>query len=151
MKRALLAVAALALCLASAAGGYWLGFRDSWYLSQAAGAVPRGVVAVHQLRYLREGSPRPVIAALEFDVDKGLSYGEDVFAHPLRGLLGPLWGLGVYPGYEGYIRQMAAYRREHASLLEPQAFDRNQDLLQDARETKEKIDRMVQRYSKAAP
>jgi hypothetical protein len=46
---------------------------------------------------------------------------------------------------------MAAYRREHASLLEPQAFDRNQDLLQDARETKEKIDRMVQRYSKAAP
>src|SRR5512147_2774329 len=134
MKRALIYVALAAGGLACAAGGYWLGFRDAWYLSISAASIPRAVVATHQLRYLRSGRPGPVIAALEFDVDKGLSWAEDVFDHPLRDLWKPVWGLDVYPGYERYVVQLASFRRENPSLLNPDSFDRNPGLVQDARD-----------------
>lgn len=146
MRRALIAATVASACLASAAAGFWLGFREAWYLSIAAESIPRGVVATHQLRYLRAGTPGPVIVALEFDVDKGLSWGEDVFNHPLRDLFGPLWGIGAYPGYERHATVLADHRRRTPSLLEPEAFDRNPGLVQDARDTKAKIDRMVERY-----
>jgi len=146
MKRIVIVFSIAVACLVSAAAGYWLGFRDAWYLSIAAESLPRAVVATHQLRYLRAGTPGPVIVALEFDVDKGLNWAEDVFNHPLRELFGPLWGLNVYPGYERYATQLANHRQKHPSLLEPDTFGKNPGLAQDARETKEKIDRMVKRY-----
>jgi hypothetical protein len=149
MKRPLVVLSAAALFLAGAAGGYWLGFRDAWYLGIAADSLPRGVVATHQLRYLRAGTPGPVIAALEFDVDKGLTQGADVLDHPLRGLFEPLWGIGVYPGYERHATQLANHRRLHPSLLEPGIFGKNPDLVLDAQDTKARIDRRVERYSTA--
>lgn len=149
MKRALLVLSAAALLLAGAAGGYWLGFRDAWYLGIGADSLPRGVVATHQLRYLRAGTPGPVIAALEFDVDKGLTRGADVLDHPLRELFEPLWGIGAYPGYERYATQLANHRRQHPSLLEPEVFGRNPGLVLDAQETRAKIDRRVERYATA--
>ncbi len=149
MKRPLLILSAAALLLAGAAGGYWLGFRDAWYLSLAAETLPRGVVATHQLRYLRAGTPGPVVVGLEYDVDEGLIRGTDVLGHPLRDLFEPLWGLGVHPRYEQYATQLANHRRQHRSLLDPEAFGKNPGLVQDAQETRAKIERMVERYRSA--
>ena len=148
MKRLLISFAAAASCIAFAAGGYWLGFREAWTLSSAAESLPRAAVAAHQLQLLRTGRPGPVVAGMEFEVDKGLSWADEVFSHPLRELLGPLWGLDVYPGYERYAVQLANYRKQYPSLLKPEAFDKNPGLAQGARDTKARIDRMVERYAK---
>ena len=150
MKRILLIAAAAALGLACAAGGYWLGFRDAWYLGIVADSLPRGVLATHQLRFLRAGTPGPVIAVLEYDVDNGLIRGAEVFDHPLRNLFAPLWGISVYPDYERYATQLANHRRQHASLLNPEAFSRNPELMNDARDTQARIARMVERYATEA-
>lgn len=148
MKRLLVSLAAAAGCIACAAGGYWLGFREAWTLSSAAEALPRAAVAAHQLNLLRTGRPGPVVAGMEFEVDKGLTWSDEVFSHPLRDLLGPLWGLDVYPGYERYAVLLANYRRKNPSLLNPDAFDKNPGLQQGARETKARIDRVVERYAR---
>jgi len=146
MNRALIYVAIAVSCVLSAAGGYWLGFRDAWVLSIAAETLPRAAIATHQLKFLRSGRPGPVITGLEFDVDRGLSWGHDLFDHPLRELLGTIWGLEVYPGYERYAVQLANYRKQYPSLLKPEDFEKNPALAQDARDTKAKIERMVKRY-----
>ena len=144
MKRTLVLLAAITGCAASVAAGYWLGFRDAWHLGMAADYLPRAAVAAHQLQHLRAGRMRPVLTGLEFEVDNGLSWGYEVFGHPLRDLWGPLWGLRVYPEYERYAELLARYRKQYPSLLEAEAFDK--ELAQGARETKAKIDRMVERY-----
>lgn len=146
MRRALIATLVASACLASAGGGFWLGFREAWYLGIDAEALPRGVVATHHLRYLRAGTPGPVIVGLEFDVDIGLSRGTKIIDHPLRPLFGPLWGVGEHPGFERHAAQLANHRRRFPSLLEPDSFNRNPGMVQDAQETKSRIDRAIERF-----
>ena len=150
----LLAVA----CTASAAAGFWFGFREAWTLGSAADQLERASRSVAQLEDLQAGKTRPVVLGLEFDVDAGLLWAYEVLEHPLRGLWAPLWGIEVYPGYERYARRLADYRRDHPSSTRvemfgnsPEARPDSQDALPDfnrsAREVAARRDAMVERYA----
>lgn len=78
-----------------------------------ADSLPRGVMATQQLDALRSGKTQNLITTLEFSVDDGLVGGCDLFSHPLRPLLGPLWEFDVNP--ESYAKRLAQYRKGHSS------------------------------------
>ena len=158
MRRLQIAVLLVLACIASAAAGYWLGFREAWTLGVAADLLPRGARSVAQLEALQAGKIRPVSLGLEFDVDNGLSWGYVVVNHPLRELWAPLWGLDVLPGYERYLTRLADYRRDHPSSTRPDLFanapesrpDLQESLRDFARLEREiavRRDIMVQRYA----
>jgi hypothetical protein len=95
---------------------------------------------------------------LEFDVDNGLIWCHDLFQHPLRRLMGPLWGFNFYPEYEQHAVRLANYRKNHPSLIKPDTFDivppeKEQyrefyrELAIGARENIVKINSMVDRYA----
>jgi hypothetical protein len=151
-------VLAVVACVASAAVGYWFGFREALTFGVAADFLPRGVIATYHLKALRAGKPDNVLTGLEFDVDNGLIWGHELFRHPLRHLMGPLWGFEFYPEYEKYAVRLADYRKEHPSLTKPDMFDNvppdkeqyresYRELAQGTRENIAKINGMVERYA----
>ena len=82
MKRhLLLGTAVLLLASATAAGGYWLGFRHGANLALVIDAVPRGVMAVGNLRLLEKGQPESVRFYLESEVDTGLMLRPQMIQH----------------------------------------------------------------------
>ena len=158
MKRWIAATVLLLTGGLSAAAGYWFGVRDGWQTGVAADFVPRGAIAAHQLRLLRAGKPEGVIIGLESDIDNGLIWAHDVFQHPLRELWWPVWGFNVYPTYEEYATRLADYRKANPSSMKANLFDEvpadrpdlrelYKDLALGARESTEKLDRMVERYA----
>ena len=158
MKQRLIVFAFVLGCSVSVAGGYWFGFREAWHLGVAADFLPRGSIATYQLKLLSAGKPDNVITGLEFDVDNGLIWGHELFHHPLRNYLDPVWGLNVYPEYEQYATRLADYRKNHPSLMKPGTFDKApedkqeyrefyKDLAQGARESTAKIKVMTERYA----
>lgn len=95
---------------------------------------------------------------LEYEVDSGLIFGHDLFQHPLRDVVGPVWGFDVYPKYEKYAVRMANYRKQHPSRMKPDMFDGlpqekeedprlNQAMSVGARESIAKLNSMVERYA----
>lgn len=162
MKRWQIAVLLVVACSASAAAGYWAGFREAWTLSSAVDTMPRGARSVAHLEAIHAGKLRPVLLGLEFDVDNGLIWGYEVMNHPLRELWGPLWGLEVYPDYERHLTRLADYRRDHpsstrADLFEsapesrPDLRDNLRDFARSAREVAARRDQMVERYATRKP
>ena len=158
MKRWYIALAFVVSCVVSGAAGYWFGFREALPLGVAADFLPRGVIATGHLKALRAGKPETMITMLEYDVDNGLIWGHELFQHPLRRLMRPLWGFEFYPEYEQYAVRLANYRKEHPSLMKPDAFDNvppekeqyrefYRELAEGARENVAKIDSMVERYA----
>jgi hypothetical protein len=158
MRRWSLILAFFASCAASGAVGFWFGFREALPIGVAADFLPRGVLATGYIKALRAGKPENVITALEFDVDNGLIWGHDLFQHPLRHLMGPLWDFQFYPEYEKYAVRLANYRKEHPSLIKPDTFDNvppgkeqdrefYRDLALGTRENVAKINSMVERYA----
>jgi len=158
MKRWHLVLAFVASCVVSSAVGYWFGFREALPLGLAADSLPRGVIATQQLKARRSEKPQNVIIGLEYDVDMGLIWGHELFHHPLRHVLGPLWGFEFYPEYEKYAVRLADYRRVHPSLSKPDMFDNvppnkeqyrefYRELAQGTRENIAKINTMVERYA----
>ena len=158
MKRSHIALAFAFSCVASGVIGYWLGFREALPLGIAADFLPRGVIAVGHLKALRTGKTENMAIALEYDVDTALIMGEELFQHPLRNLTGPLWGFNFYPDYEGYAVRLADYRKEHPSLMKPDAFDNvppdkeryrefYRELARGTRENIAKVNSMVERYA----
>ena len=158
MKRWLLALTLVVGFSLSAAAGFWFGFREAWHLGVAADFIPRGAIAAYQLKALHAGKPDNVIVGLESDVDIGLTWGYELFHHPLRNLLDPVWGFEVYPEFEQYATRLADYRKDHPSLMKPDMFDivppdKEQyrefykDLAQGARENTAKINTMVEKYA----
>jgi hypothetical protein len=158
MKRWTLAASFLLVSAVSAAAGYWFGFRKAFPLGIAADYLPRGSIAVVQLNALRAEKPANVITGLEFDVDNGLIWGSQVFHHPLRDYLGPVWGLNIYPDYEKYATRLADYRRVHPSPMRADMFDTvppgkeqyrefYRDLAQGTRENTATVNSMVERYA----
>jgi len=75
--------------------------------------LPEGVIAMQQLSALRAGKAQNVVGALEHKLDEGLVWGYDLFNHPLRDFLGPVWGFDVYPGFEKYAVRLADYRNKN--------------------------------------
>jgi hypothetical protein len=158
MTRWTKALGFVAACLSSGAVGYWFGFREALPIGVAADFLPRGVIATGHLKGIRAGKTENVITMLEFDVDNGLIWGHDLFQHPLRHLMGPLWGFHFYPEYEKYAVRLANYRKDHPSLMKADAFDtvppdgeqyreHYRELAQGARESVAKINSMVERYA----
>ena len=115
MRRSNLTMAIFLACLLSAAGGFWVGFREALPLGVMADRLPRGSMAIQQIEALHAGKTQNLDTALEFDIDEGLIRGYDLFNNPLRPLFGPLWGFNVYPSYEQYAVRLANYRKEHPS------------------------------------
>jgi len=158
MKRWVLAASFILVCVLSAAAGFWFGFREAFSLGVAADFLPRGSIAVAQLNALGAGKPENVVTGLEFDVDNGLIWGNEVFHHPLRNYLGPVWGFNIYPDYEKYATRLADYRKAHPSPMKADAFDKvppdkvqyrefYRDLAQGARENIATVNSMVERYA----
>jgi hypothetical protein len=108
----------------SAAVGFWFGFREALPLGVKIDRLPQGAIAMQQLNALRAGNTQNLATALEFNIDEGLVWGYDVFDHPLRGLLGPLWGLNVIPDNEKYATRLADYRKQHPSPMPTEQWDR---------------------------
>lgn len=145
-------------CVFSGAVGYWFGFREALYFGIAADYLPRGSIATAHLEAIRTGKTKNIITMLEFDVDQGLLYGHDLFQHPLRSYLGPLWGFDFYPEYEQYAARLAKYRKTHPSEMKPDMFDtvpkdkeqfadEYKELAQGTRDNILKIEYMVNRYA----
>ena len=158
MKRWQVALLLVVACTASAAAGFWAGFREAWGLGSAADVLPRAAGSVTRLEDLQRGKIRPVELGLEVDVDSGLIWAYAVMEHPLRNLLRPLWGIEVYPDYERYVRRLADYRRDHPSSTRadmganaPEPRNDSSEVLPDfnraAREVAAQRDAMVQRYA----
>jgi hypothetical protein len=158
MRRWQIAALLVVACAVSAAGGFWLGFREAWTVSAAADLMPRAARSVAHLEAMHAGNLRPVRLGLEFDVDNALLWGDEVMNHPLRKLWQPLWGIEVYPAYERYLTRLADYRVDHPSSTRadmfaaaPQTRPDLQDTLRDfsrsAREVAARRDAMVQRYA----
>lgn len=158
MKRWQIAVLLAVACSTAAAAGYWVGFREAWTLGVAADLVPRGVRSVAHLEALEAGKLRPVRLGLEFDVDNGLIWGDEVMSHPLRGLWAPLWGLDVYPQYERHLTRLADYRKAHPSGTRSEMFesapqsrpdlqDSAREFARNAREVAARRDLIVRRYA----
>ncbi len=110
-------------CLLSATAGYWFGFREGLFFGVAADFLPRGVIAAGKLNALRAGNIEPVTTMLESEIDNGLIFGHDLFRHPLRNVVGPVWDFNFYPEYEKYAVRLANYRKNHPSPMKPDAFD----------------------------
>ena len=157
MKRRHIALAFVVSCVASGAG-YWFGFREAFPLGVTAEFLPRGVIATGHLKALRSRKPGNVILKLEYDVDNGLIWGHELFQHPLRNLMSPLWGFNFSPEYEDFAVRLANYRKKHPSLMKPDAFDNlppdkeqyrevYRELAHATREKIVKIDSMVERYA----
>lgn len=158
MKRWHIALAFVVSCVASGAAGYWFGFREALPLGVTADFLPRGVIATGHLKALRSGKPENVILKLEYDVDNGLIWGHELFQHPLRNLMVPIWGFNFYPEYEDFAVRLANYRKKHPSLMKPDAFDNlrpnkeqyrevYRELAHGTRENIAKINSMVERYA----
>jgi len=158
MKRWQIAVLLVVACSASAAAGYWAGFREAWTLGVAVDLLPRGARSVAHLEAMEAGKLRPVRLGLEFDVDNGLVWGYEVVNHPLRELWAPVWGLDIYPAYERYLTRLADYRKDHPSATRSEMFqsapesrpdlqDSLRDFSRNAREVAARRDAMVQRYA----
>jgi hypothetical protein len=152
------AVLLIVASAASAAGGFWLGFREAWTLSAAADLMPRAARSVKHLEAIHAGNLRPVVLGLEFDVDNALVWGYEVMNHPLRELWQPLWAIDVYPGYERYLGELADYRLGHPSSTRADMFasapegrpdlqDALRDFSRNAREVAARRDAMVRRYA----
>ncbi len=138
--------------------GYWFGFKEALPFGIAADSLPRGSIAVVQLEALRAGKTQNLVTALEFDVDNGLILGYELFDHPLRHAVDPVWGFNFYPEYEKYAARLANYRKTHPSLMTPDMFDQIPPGKEQYREeyrvlavrTRENIDKvnvMVKRYA----
>jgi len=144
--------------LVSGAVGYWFGFREALRFGAAADFVPRGALAVSQLNVIHGGNTDTVTTMLEYDVDYGLIFGHDLFEHPLRRAVGPVWGFDLYPKYEKYVVRMANYRQQHPSRMKPELFDSfprdtdqnrqfYQEILGNLRDNTAKLNSMVERYA----
>jgi hypothetical protein len=158
MKRWYIALTFVVSCVGSGVAGYWFGFREALPLGVAADFLPRGVIATGHLKAFRTGKHENMITMLEYDVDNGLIWGHELFQHPLRRLMRPLWGFEFYPEYEQYAVRLANYRKEHPSLMKPDAFDSvppekeqyrefYRELAVGTRENIAKINSMVERYA----
>jgi hypothetical protein len=158
VKRWQVAVLLAVACSVSAAAGFWLGFREAWLVGATADLLPRGARSVAHLEALQAGKLRPVTLGLEFDVDNGLIWGNELMGHPLRELWGPLWGFDVYPAYEGYLTRLADYRKHHPSSTRAEMFenapdnrpdlrDSVRDFSRSAREVAARRDAIVERYA----
>jgi len=156
MKRWQVALLLVVACTASAAAGFWAGFREAWSLGSAADLLARAARSVTHLEDLQAGKTRPVVLGLEFDVDAGLLWAFDLSEHPLRKLWKPLWDLDL--DYEAYARRLADYRRDHPSSLRAEMFSNapesrpdSQEAVRDfsraAREVAARRDAMVRRYA----
>ena len=156
MRRWQIAVLLVVGCSASAAAGFWEGYREGWITGAAVDVLPRGARSVTHLELLQAGRMRPVVLGLEFDVDNGLIWGYAITSHPLRGLWGPVWGFDVSP--ERYLARLADYRRDHPSSTRADMFSRAPENRPDAQETlrdftkserevAERRDAMVRRYA----
>ena len=162
MRRWQIAALVVLASAASAAAGFWLGFREAWSVSASAEILPHAARSVAYLEAIHAGRIRPVELGLEFDVDNGLIWGYEVMNHPLRELWGPLWGLDVYPGYERHLTRLADYRRDHPSSTRadmfaaapenrPDAQDTLRDFTRNEREVAKRRDEMVRRYATKKP
>ena len=158
MKRWQVALLLVVACAASAAAGFWAGFREAWDLGSAADLLPRAARSVTHLQDLQAGKIRPVELGLEVDVDSALIWADVLMEHPLRRLWRPLWGMEVYPEYEAYVRRLADYRRDHPSSTRADLPDSGPDSRADssealpdfnraAREVARRRDAVVRRYA----
>ena len=158
MKRLRLPLLVVFFCLVSVGLGFWFGFREGLYFGVAADFLPRGVIATGSLNSLRTGNQATVVTMLESEVDTGLIFGHDLFQHPLREVVGPLWNFDFYPEYEQYAKRLANYRKDHSSQMTAEMFDavppekeqyrqQYKEMSIGVRESLAKINSMVERYA----
>ncbi len=108
MSRSAVGAVMIAATVVSSAVGYWFGFREALNFGVAAELLPRGSIATVQLEQLEQVKTQKVKDALAFDADNGLLWAHELFGHPLRDLLASIWRFNFYPGYEEYVKRLAA-------------------------------------------
>ena len=108
MSRGAVVAVMIAPTVVSSAVGYWFGFREALNFGVAAELLPRGSLAIVQREKLKQGETQKAKDALAFDADNGLLWADELFGHPLRDLLASIWRSNFYPGYEEYVKRLAA-------------------------------------------
>ena len=115
MKTWCISLTIAGVAVASAAAGYWFGFRQAWEMGLMAEAAPRGVVALGNMRSIDAGRIDEVKFSLEGEVDAGLMWWHEISSSPLLPILDDLSGSEVYPSSERYVRRLAGYRKANPS------------------------------------
>src|SRR5258706_9507224 len=100
MKRWQIAALLVVACSASAAAGYWAGFREAWTLGVAVDLLPRGARSVAHLEAMEAGKPRPGRAGLAVRPGKRLFSGDRMGDHPPRRSWAPRSGRWGFSGHE---------------------------------------------------
>jgi hypothetical protein len=158
MKRWRHALVLVLCCAVTGTVGYWFGFREAIPFVREADSLSRGALAPTQLNAIRDGETDITVAMLEYDVDIGLINGHNLFQHPLRNIVGPVWGVELYPRSEQSVVRMANYRQQHPSQMKPEMFsdaphenaqDRQlyQEMLARVRQNIATVSTMVERYA----
>jgi hypothetical protein len=146
--------------MASAAGGYWLGFRHAWDRGLMADAPVRGALAMHYLRALEMNRIDNLRVSFEANIDSGLMLWAMLEEYPLFGIINGLSGDEVSPELEKYVRRIATYRKSHESPLRnptviakmlAQVRESDPDFAEDlevsGREGDAAMDRMIDKYA----
>ncbi len=123
-------------------------------------SAPRGVVGLQLMRSIDAGRAHEATYYFESQVDSGLMFWHDVQNSALYPFLNQLSGTDVTPGAEKYVRQLAAFRKDHPSPLwdpedmaEVETYLREhkpktaEDLLKGSREAQAAMDAVVLEYA----
>jgi hypothetical protein len=122
MKTTFLLATLVVAYIASAGTGYWFGFREGWWLGRLDDELPRGTIALAQLKAVKAGESNLLETDLEFEIDDGLLGAHELMNHPLRNALEPIWGLGCSDCGQ-YVVRLSNYRKLNPSLMKPDMFD----------------------------
>ena len=158
MVRARFVLLCCGIALAIATAAFWFGIQEGMRLGVMLDSVPRGSIAVGQLRALDEGKPGNLRINLEGNVDMALIWAHEVQDHPLRPLFEPVWGYPLHYHRES-LQRLANYRKAVPSPLRAEAIAREplpngeeaktqrEFVLESARENDKIIELMIQRHS----
>lgn len=158
MTRVRFILIALTLALVVGAGAFWFGVREGMRLGVMLDSVPRGAIALHNLRALDTGKTGNMRIGLEGDVDTAMIWSYHLQEYPLHSLLEPVWGYPMHY-HTDYLKRLTTYRKSTPSPLRADALAREpvppgaeaqanrEDLLEGARENDKIIQLMIERYS----
>jgi hypothetical protein len=158
MTRAKVITLSCGIALAIAAVAFWFGMREGIRIGVMLDSVPRGSIAVAQLRALDAGKTGNLRINLEGNVDMALVWAYELQEHPLYPLFEPVWG---YPlrYHAQSLQRLANYRKTTPSPLRTEALAKEplppgeeaqahrEYVLEGARENDKIIELMVRRYA----
>lgn len=105
--------------------GYAVGFRHGMHTGIRTESVARGVLAIHTTRFIEQQRLDNIRLLLESDIDNGIMQWGALERSQTFRFIDKLYGFPVRGTLEDYIRRLAAYRRDHASMYgDPELAER---------------------------